>query len=291
MNTRPSPLSEKLHTLAEKARLFQLETGTTAPSLDHLAEGRKTVRQTISLVIASGDTFVFHKEAMPKKDAAAPTVHRAAVFGGGIESLEESALRAAIAAGTNDDPDMEERGTYPPDAWYRMQGKHMLRTGSLQQMTYPLTPETVQEFIRTELSKRLRMEAGSAAMYIGDVSLLQTQPVETAVLNRRLGSNTEEIASTHGLTVNERGELVGIGILVQERFAMAKLLCDPQDFEALANGAAIVWKADELVAVAERDTADVQTWKNRLQHQNDPQQLPIRNHSLLVGAAAAAERL
>ncbi len=285
-------MAEKLAGLAEKAKQYQLETGTTAPSLDHLSATRKTTRQTISLVITSGDTFVFHKEAMPKKDSSAPTVYRAAVFGGGIESEEEAKLREDIALQSPTvAADLTDNGKYPPDAWYRLQGKHMLAHGSLLQMTYPLTPETVQAFIRTEVSKRLKMEAGVAADKLGEPVVLAADPVETPVLNRRLGDYTESIASAHGLTVNERGELVGIGILVQERFTMATLRCNAQDFEAMANDAAIVWHADELVAVAERDTADVQAWKNRLQHQADPRALPIRNHSLLLGAAAAAERL
>lgn len=294
-------LSSKLGALAEKAKQFQLESGTTSPSLDHLAENYRTTRQTISLVLTddntSDPTFVFHREAMVRKPAAPgapvpPTVYRAAVFGGGVEAEEEKRLKRIARTDPLlvDRSLLDENGLVPPDAWYRMQGKHLLEYGRLLQMHYNVTPQIVQSFIQTEVRKRLKMEAGAASAKIDQPIVLRSEPVETAVLNRRLGEYTEAIAARHGLTINNNNELVGIGILVQERFAMAQLLCDPREFADQCSGNAIVWSADQLVAIAERDTNDLDAWKSRLEHQGE-NELPIRNHSLLVGASSAAAAL
>jgi hypothetical protein len=284
-------LAGKLDDLAEKARLLQLETGTTSPTLDHLPAERKTVRDTLSLMLVSGrraPVFALHREPTP----ASKDIRRAAVFGGGIRSEEEARLDALAATDPLlvDPGLLDADGKFPADAWYRMLGKQMLRTGALPQMTFPWKPATVQAFIRTELSKRLRFEVGQAARLIDDPELLTAEPVVTNVLDRRVGDYTEAIAARYGLRVENRN-LVGIGIAVRERFALAELLCPPDEFGMAARGEAVLWPADRLVANAERDTADVAAWKSRMERQGDPLALPIRNHSLLVGAAGAVRGL
>ncbi len=286
-----SVIGDKLATLAERAREFQLQSGTTAPSLDHLDPSRKTVRKTISLILTHGRkdlSFVFHKEAMPKKKPEDQTIYRAAVFGGGIQSEEEKSLeKISLQHPLLVDPNLLENGKYSADAWYRLQGKNMLESGSLLQMTFDTGPAMVQRYIHDELSKRLHMEAGEAASMIGEPTSLRADPVVTPVLNRRLGAYTEQIADKHGLTVNERRELVGIGIEVHENFAVAPLLGNPYEFAEESEGNALVWSTDDLIAIAERDTHDLDSWKKRLENQENDVNLPIRNHSLLVGATAA----
>ncbi len=296
MASNPSALATKLSDLADRARRLQLESGTTAPSLAHLEEGRTTTRSTLSLLLVHGrrkPIFVFHREPMPQKDVTLPPTHRAAVFGGGIQAEEEKRLEELSRSDPLlvDPRLLGEKGEYPPDAWYRLQGRHMLEHGALQRMRHPWTPETVHAFIRTELRKRLRMEAGAAARDIEVPELLTADPVETAVLHRRLGDFTEAIAERHGMGVNARGELEGIGILVQERFALSELLARPDEFVARSQGAALAWDADRLVANAERDTRDIGAWTSRLARQENDAELPVRNHSLLVGASAAAAHL
>lgn len=290
-----SVFGDKLQKLADRAKEFQLQSGTTAPSLDHLHPSRKTVRKTISLVLTHGRkelSFVFHKEAMPKKKPDDATVYRAAVFGGGIQSEEEKRLeRMSKTDLLFVDPDLLEKDRYPADAWYRLQGKNMLYTGAMAQMAFDTGPAMLQGYIRDELSKRLHMEAGEAASLIGEPALMQADPVVTPVLNRRLGGYTERIAEKYSMTVNERKELEGIGIEVHEHFAVAPLLADPYEFAEKSEGNALVWSADDLIAIAERDTADIDAWKKRLEHQGSDVNLPIRNHSLLVGATAAVRHI
>lgn len=155
MARRASPLAEKLSSLADKARELHLQAGATAPSLDHLPERFRTVRQNISLMLSAGGgrspSFVFHREPLPQK---------------------------AVAG-------QPPPARIPPDAYYRLPDKHFLPTetqkpgeGGLLQMTYPPTLKTIEEFIRDELSKRLTLEAGATARLIGIPTVLQANPVE-----------------------------------------------------------------------------------------------------------------
>lgn len=287
-----SSLSAKLTSLAARAQVLQLETGATSVTLDHLAAGRRTVRETLSLVLTASHNgepmFILHREKAPQKDASAAPQYRAAVFGGGVESIEEMQFRQRVQIEPETvDQRLLEAGKVPPDLWYRLQGKSLLATGELVQLTYPLTSDFVESFVRNEIAKRLLMEAGEAAAFIQDARLLQAEFVETAVLGAKFGSFTDAITQAHGLTQDASGRIAGIGILVRERFAAAGLVTSPMDFAAHANGSALVWSADQLIANAERDTNDAGTWKGRMAHQGVDNELPIRNHSLLMAAAEA----
>lgn len=287
-----SSLSAKLTSLADRSKRLQLETGSTSITLDHLAPERRTVRSTLSLVLTASHNgepmFVVHREKMPQKDASATPQYRAAVFGGGVESTEERQFRQRVQVDPETvDQRLLEAGKVPPDLWYRLQGKSLLTTGELVQLTYPLTSDFVASFVRNEIAKRLLMEAGEAAAFIQDARLLQVQPVETAVVGAKFGSFTDAITQAHGLSQDSMGRITDIGILVQERFAAAGIVTSPLDFAVRANGAALVWSADQLIANAERDTADAGAWKGRMAHQGADASLPIRNHSLLMAAAAA----
>lgn len=307
MQGMASPLaqSQKLADLAAQAAQRQLETGTTAPSLDHLDAGRRTVRLAMSLALVGGShgqTFLLHREPMvtkktPPGEPPPATIYRAAIFGGGMESVEERRFADMVREDplSIDPALLSEAGGVPPDYWYRRQGKHMLAHGHLEQMTYPVTQESILACLRSDLARRMGMEVGTQSLgAIGaPIALQNAQPVETNVLNRRLGNFTEPIAARHGLSVNAAGELVGIGITVRERFAMARLLTDPARFQALTRGNALAWPVEHLIAVAERDTRDATTWAGRLgpQFQMSDDTLPIRNHSLLLAAAGALAHL
>lgn len=289
-------IADKLDILARSAEALQLHAGTTAPSLDHLDPTRRVTRDTISVVLLEGTgrnpRLIFHREPAPQKpEITTPPKRRLAVFGGGLEAEQERLARDAVKT----DPLLVDPallgpdGTYPPDYWYRRQGKELLERGQLLQMTYHHTPETITKILRQDLFKRLKMEAGAQALrgVSEPVMLGGTKPVVTHVLNRRLGDYTERIAAKHGMTVNERGELVGIGISVNEYFAMAQV-DDAEAFVRASGGNAVMITGDELIARAEGDTKDLDAWKARLSREEP---LPVRNSSLLVGSAGAVREL
>ncbi len=288
-------IADKLDTLARSAEALQLQAGTTAPSLDHLDPTRRVTRDTISVVLLEGTgrnpRLVFHREPAPqKKEITTPPKRRLAVFGGGLEAEEERLARETHKADPLlVDPLLLDKGTYPPDYWYRRQGKEMLRHGRLLQMHYRHTPETLAHILRQDLFRRLKIEAGAEALrgVSEPVVLGGTKPVVTNVLNRRLGDYTEQIAELLGMEVNGDGQLMGIGIGVNEYFAMAQV-DDAEAFVDASGGNAVMVTGDELIARAEGDTKDLDAWKARL---NREEPLPVRNASLLVGSAGAVREM